>query len=78
MGKHERNVLSVWTVYCRPRDYPRDYVARRFECVGPGARPTDDMFVAASLEEIRALLPRGLIRSPRHPDDDPKVVEAWI
>ena len=71
--------LSMWTVYRRPRDYPDRWVARRFEI---GARsdplPTNDMFVANSLPELRALLPSGLACIPRSPGDDFVVVESWI
>jgi len=73
-------VLSMWTLYDRPRDYPQHYVARRFE-VASGhiyPRPTNDMFTADSLEELRMLLPPGLVCLGRNPSDDPNIVETWI
>lgn len=71
--------LSMWTVYERPRDYPEHYVARRWENVGGREPvPTTDVFVAASLAEVRALLPPGLHCIPRFPDDQPVIVEIWL
>lgn len=34
--------------------------------------------LAPTLDEARALLPPGLFRTDRHPEDDPKIVEVWI
>lgn len=67
--------LEIWTVYRHPRDYPDKYVARKGFVPG-GA--TNDMFVADSLDEIHALLPRGLVRIPRYEADDPAIVESWL
>jgi hypothetical protein len=74
------DTLSIWSVYHSPLDYPSQWVARRF-LVGGGLadpQPTTDMFVADSLEEVRALLPPGLTRIPRSPIDHPVVVESWL
>jgi hypothetical protein len=70
-------VLDIWTIYRYPRDYPDKYVARRAEITNDITH-TRDMFVADSLEEIRALLPKGLHRIERYPLDDPVIVEVWI
>jgi hypothetical protein len=72
--------LSMWTVYYRPRDNPDKWVARRFEIGGgwPDPLPTNDMFVADTLEELRALLPPGLTCIPRNPGDHPVVIESWL
>jgi hypothetical protein len=74
------DVLNIWTVYEHPRDYPDQYVARRFE-VGAGRAvpsPTNDMFVADTLAELHALLPPGLFRMPRFEGDSPSIVECWL
>jgi hypothetical protein len=67
-------------VYYRPRDNPNKWVARRFEVGGgrPDRLPTSDMFVADSVEELRALLPLGLTCIPRNPSDHPVVIESWL
>jgi hypothetical protein len=82
------DVLNIWTVYKHPRDYPDQYVARRFEVGGAptdvrllhaaAPSPTNDMFVADTLREVRALLPPGLFRMPRQESDDPVIVEVWL
>ena len=80
--KPER-VMSMWTVYCRPRDYPRHYVARRSEirrnkALGSNVVPTADVRVAPTLEQIRELIPPGLYRLDRMPGDAPHIVEVWM
>src|SRR5262245_30962933 len=72
-----REVLSIWTIYEHPLDYPHDYVARRFEVRDHGVMMTRDMFVAETLEELRALLPPGLFRLPRTDGEPKAIVESW-
>jgi hypothetical protein len=72
--------LSMWTIYDHPLDYPNGYIARRWKVGGPGPDPipTSDTFAAATLDGVRALLPPGLTRLGRLPDDDPTIVETWV
>jgi hypothetical protein len=78
LRRHDERV-SLWTVYDHPRDYPDVWVARRSEVgVGAAPRPTSDMFTAETLDELRALLPRGLVCLARSPGDDPVIVEVWL
>lgn len=72
------DVLVMWTVYDHPRDYPTKFVARRSEIRGGVAYMTNDMFVADSLDELRAWLPPGMSRMSRFPADDPVIVEVWL
>jgi hypothetical protein len=69
--------LDIWTVYHNPSDYPGKYVARKFT-VTKDVTATRDMFVADTIEEIRALLPQGLYHLTRQPDDDPVIIETWF
>lgn len=73
-----RDLLSIWTVYDHPRDYPASFVARRSEVIDGVVQVTADMFVADTLDELRALLPPGLYRLPRFPGDQPHIVEVWL
>lgn len=67
--------FSLWTVYDHPRDYPNQFVARRFDV----DQPTSDVFVADDLETLREILAaEGLTRLARDPDDDAKIVEVWL
>jgi hypothetical protein len=70
--------MNTWTIYRRPPSEPYGYAARRFEITKQGAVATHDGFTARSLPEIRALLPKGLVRMTRSPDDAPEIVETWI
>lgn len=76
LGPKPVSGLDIWTIYRHPRDYPDKYVARK--TVVPPGTPTNDMFIAGSLDEARALLPRGLHRMPRSAEDDPVIVEVWL
>ena len=69
-------VITLYVVYEHPRDYPDEFVVRRWfvdrpELGEPFAR-------GASLEAVRAALPRNLWNLGRHKNDDEAVVEVWI
>ena len=66
--------LTLWVVYEHPKDFPDEFVARRF--VGDSA--TSDVLRAPTLAKLRAQLPPDLIYLPRDPSDDPVIVESWI
>jgi hypothetical protein len=70
--------LGIWTVYDHPRDFPDCFVARRSLSSAGGIFMTDEVVTAATLEELRALLPPGLYRIDRDPLDDPVIVEVWL
>lgn len=73
------NLLSVWTIYDHPRDYPDGFVARRHE-VRPGGTTvaTLDAVFAATLEGVRAKLPPHLHYIARSPEDEAHIVESWL
>jgi len=66
--------LAIWTVYQSPLDYPGRVVARRFLL----DRPTDQIIIGSSLEEVRAQLPYGMLRIERSPSDEAHIVEVWL
>ena len=70
--------LPIWTIFDHPRDYPNAFVARRFDVTRKGIEITADVILAASLEELRGMLPMGLTRLERSPGDDPNIIESWI
>lgn len=75
------DVLSVWAVYEKPKDYPCNWVARRHEVRGGVSTPTLDVIVSLSLADVRGCLlaeEPGLVCLQRHPDDDPVIIETWI
>ena len=68
--------LQQWVVYGHPRDYREGYVVRQWE-VGPARVTPGQAQTAPTLEAARELVPAGLVRVPRAPDDDPAIVEVW-
>lgn len=73
----DRRNLVMFTIYDHPRDHPNSWVVRRWVVRRLACRP-DEMRLAGSLEEARDLLPPGVTRLPRGPDDDPRIVETWL
>lgn len=66
--------LPIWVVYDNPTDLPGSFVARKWLL----DQPTTEIHQAKTLEDVRGKLPKGLIRLPRNPNDDPKIVELWV
>ena len=74
----DKDVLTMWTIYEHPRDYPEGYVARHW--LIDGSEPRDGVArYRPDLEAARAAIPsRYGYCLPADPDDDPTVVETWI
>jgi hypothetical protein len=73
------DVLEIWTVYERPRDFPAFRFVVRVHEVRAGAHgPTGRAWGAQTLEDVRSVIPPGLYRMDRNPDDDPIIVETWL
>ena len=71
-------LLGMWAVTCNPSDHPGKFVARKW-LIGRGTMAaTAEQHIADTLDGVRDMLPRGLIAIPRHPNDDPVIVESWI
>jgi hypothetical protein len=72
-------VLNVYTIYRSPLDHPDFYVIRRFEVLPSGQMvATPDVTLGLDIEEMRRLVPYGLTRLYRDPDDHSSVVETWV
>jgi hypothetical protein len=74
--------LEMWIIYRYPRDYPDNYVARRWVMTSVGGvsrmMPTADHTLGDSLEDVRAAVPAYCVRLERHESDEPQIVESWI
>jgi hypothetical protein len=70
--------MSQWVIYQHPRDYPGEFVMRRWIIEANLLIATDEMAVAATLEEIRKKVPPGLYCLDRFEEDDPCIVEVWL
>jgi hypothetical protein len=72
-------MLSLWTIYFNPSDYPGLYVTRRFDIIrGSGPEPDETVFIGATLEGARRAIPTGATNVGREPDDEPQIVETWL
>lgn len=70
--------LAMWVIYERPSDHPDDFVLCR-HVVGPGTVMADArMYCAPTLDEIRLMLPSGLVCIGRSESDEPQIVETWL
>jgi hypothetical protein len=72
-------VLPVFVIYENPSDFPGRFVVRVQRVSNGFVVPARDLLANCSdLAEARRCLPPGLVRMPRHPEDDPVIVETWI
>jgi hypothetical protein len=70
-----RGMLSMWTIYDHPSDYPDVFIARRFEY----DQPTSDLVITKDLASIRHAFRRaGLTCFMRADEDDPCIMETWL
>ena len=74
------NVLTFWTIFRSPEDYPGLWVLRRTYAVLPHRLVKNDPIacLGESLEQLRAGLPPGLYNLGRMEPDVPSMVETWI
>ena len=79
--RHDRpDVLQMWTVYERPRDFPNEFVVREWHVVAGKviSRQAAGALTAPTLEQARKLVPQDCVCMPRQEGDDPVIVETWI
>lgn len=70
--------LPMWVVFGPgTSDHPGLFVARLWLNI-PTPMSTNLLLRAATLREIRELLPDGLVVLPRQPGDDANIIETWI
>jgi hypothetical protein len=71
-------ILTVWTVYENPSDYPGRWVVRAFDVTAHGVQARAHCTVTSTLDAARAVLPPGLTPLGRNADDDPAIYESWV
>lgn len=70
-------MLTNWTFFDHPADFPNSYVARKFI----NAEPTDEVVVVPTLKELRRIICRmdgSLTCVRRLPEDHPCIIEVWL
>lgn len=73
-----RKRMPVWVIY-KPttREYPGLWVTR-MHIILPESRPTRFVMSHDTLEELRTLLPPGLVKAAADPRDVPEIQETWL
>ena len=67
--------LVMYVVYKFPKDFPEEYVCRRFV----GVVPDDELYARGwTADAVRKELPPALVRMTRFSLDDPAVLEVWF
>ncbi len=67
-----------YTIYDHPKDYPDNFVVRRWTVSTAGVFWDAKCQLATTLEEARRLVPDGTLGIPRFEEDDPVIVETWF
>lgn len=70
-------MLTVYTIYENPSDYPDGYVVRPWTIEPNDLVPGEAQYVG-TLDEARATVPAGSFRLAREFHDDPVIVETWV
>ena len=77
-------MIPYWTVESMLPDYPGIVVARLWTTHSHGIGGVVEqtaytaVLIAPSIEQLRGLLPPGLLRVPRAQQDDCRVIERWM
>jgi hypothetical protein len=72
-------MLETFTVYFDPTDYPKKWIVRRFVIGKSGPIPdAEPLIVCDLLEDVRSVIPVGLICFSRNEHDEPQIVETWL
>lgn len=72
------DVLTGWTIFNHPSDYPQHIVVRRWWVVDGGIQHAGVAVLCQSLEEAREQIPVGTIRFEREEADDAVIIETWL
>jgi hypothetical protein len=76
-------VIKIWVIYHKPTDYPEDYVMREHHVQFAKTKekvitPTDHVYTAKSIWELRRRIPPGKQQVLRTEGDEPQIVEWWF
>jgi hypothetical protein len=77
------NILPMLVVYDHPADEPERIVVRRHDVTMPGGgtRVWGYKLLFLSIDDARTWITQRyphLYRLPRHPSDEPQIVEVWL
>lgn len=72
------DTISMFCIYDSPDDFPGEFVVREWFIGANNKTAPGHAFTAPTLDGARALVPRGRVKTPPFPEDDPKIVEVWL
>lgn len=80
MSHAHEGVLSTWTIYDHPADFPDNYVLREYRISAGDVRPHHFWLFLTLGEARRAVQEKapGAYRLARSPEDHSTVVETWL
>jgi hypothetical protein len=72
--------LEIYTIYWDAKDFPGEYVVRKFTIAGPDPIPDKELFMRTyDVDEIHdRMISMGLTILPRGQDDDKAIVCSYI
>lgn len=75
-------MLSIYTIYDHPSDYPDQYVIKKWDVQKGNTEPVQDpryVYAGTDLEVCRDQMRNmGLVLMPREDSDDIVIIESWI
>lgn len=78
-------MMTGWTIYDHPKDYPGQFVARKWTVSAGQLHAWPDCFAHPELDRVRFFV-RGKIKATgfiphrfdRAPEDEPAILEVWV
>ena len=78
VGGGRTKKMPIITIYEKPDDYPKKYVARMFLVSRGNVKPINYIALADTLEELKAKMPVNMTFMDRQENDDPKIVGVYL
>lgn len=71
--------MTHWVIYKHPKDQPDRYVLRPHHITDAHNVIIDPTgWAHRDVEVLRSIIPPGMVKLDRHPDDDPVIYEVWL
>jgi hypothetical protein len=72
-------MIEFWVIYRKPTDFPHDnYVMRKHYIETGKTTPTDEIYTAKTIAELRRKIPPGKQKRMPTADDEPQIIEWWF
>ena len=71
-------MITIYTIYKYPLDYPHHYVVRASTVSYNAVGPHSIACLCASLADARTMIPAGMVNVGRSEADHPTIAEVWV